>query len=64
FDFLSGLYIRAPKLIRTLKLEWFWRTMLHPTRHYQKRLRDTTIIFRPFLDRWANVKPYFNIINK
>ncbi|HNM67921.1 MAG TPA: WecB/TagA/CpsF family glycosyltransferase [Chitinophagales bacterium] len=64
FDFLSGLYIRAPKLIRTLKLEWLWRTMLHPTRHYQKRLRDTTIIFRPFLDRWANVKPYFNIINK
>jgi N-acetylglucosaminyldiphosphoundecaprenol N-acetyl-beta-D-mannosaminyltransferase len=61
FDFLSGLYIRAPKLVRLFKLEWFWRTVVHPKRHYQKRLRDMTIIFRPVLDRMAKVKDFFKI---
>ncbi|MCB9034016.1 MAG: WecB/TagA/CpsF family glycosyltransferase [Chitinophagales bacterium] len=51
FDFLSGFYVRAPKWIRQIKLEWLWRTLHHPLRHYKKRLRDTTIVFRPFLDK-------------
>ncbi len=50
FDFASGFYIRAPKLIRTFKLEWAWRTILHPKRHLSKRLRDFTIFYRPFKD--------------
>lgn len=51
FDFLSGFYIRAPKWVRMIKMEWAWRTMLHPGRHYQKRLRDLTIVFLPFLHK-------------
>lgn len=52
FDFLSGFYIRAPKWVRTIKMEWAWRTMLHPGRHYQKRLRDMTVIFLPLLHKF------------
>jgi N-acetylglucosaminyldiphosphoundecaprenol N-acetyl-beta-D-mannosaminyltransferase len=55
FDFLSGFYIRAPRWIRKIKMEWAWRTMLHPGRHYKKRLRDISIIFRPL---WHRIKGY------
>ena len=51
FDFLSGFYIRAPLWIRKIKMEWAWRTMLHPKRHFKKRLRDLTIIYKPLLDK-------------
>lgn len=51
FDFLSGFYIRAPKWVRTIKMEWAWRTILHPGRHYQKRLRDMTVVFLPFIHK-------------
>jgi exopolysaccharide biosynthesis WecB/TagA/CpsF family protein len=51
FDFASGFYIRAPKWIRFLKLEWAWRTMLHPGRHLKKRINDLTIFYRPVIDR-------------
>ena len=63
FDFLSGFYIRAPKWVRSIKMEWAWRTMLHPGRHYRKRLRDTTIFFRPFIDKQNKVQDYFTIID-
>ncbi|MBK8671748.1 MAG: WecB/TagA/CpsF family glycosyltransferase [Bacteroidetes bacterium] len=36
FDFASGFYVRAPKWVRKIRLEWAWRTMLHPARHYKK----------------------------
>lgn len=63
FDFLSGFYVRAPKWVRSIKMEWAWRTMLHPGRHYKKRLRDTTIFFRPFSDKLKNMQQYFTIID-
>lgn len=63
FDFLSGFYIRAPKWVRSIKMEWAWRTMLHPGRHYKKRLRDTTIFFRPIIDKLNNVQDFFTIID-
>ena len=63
FDFLSGFYIRAPKWVRSIKMEWAWRTMLHPGRHYKKRLRDTTIFLRPFIDKQNKVQDYFTIID-
>lgn len=50
-DFYCGFYIRAPKIVRLVKLEWLWRTILHPGRHYHKRLRDMTIIFVPLWHR-------------
>lgn len=60
FDFESGFYIRAPLLVRKLKFEWLWRTMLHPKRHYKKRLRDLSIIWRPFVDK---LKGYGKLIH-
>jgi len=60
FDFLSGFYIRAPKLVRMVKMEWAWRTMLHPGRHYQKRLRDLTIIFLPFIHKIKGYSKYIH----
>ncbi|MBK7639906.1 MAG: WecB/TagA/CpsF family glycosyltransferase [Bacteroidetes bacterium] len=59
FDFASGFYVRAPKWVRKIRLEWAWRTMLHPARHYKKRLRDTTIIFKPFIDK---LKGYHKLV--
>lgn len=56
FDFLSGFYIRAPKWVRTIKMEWAWRTILHPGRHYQKRLRDMTVVFLPFIHKLKGYK--------
>jgi len=63
FDFLSGFYVRAPKWVRSIKMEWAWRTMLHPGRHYKKRLRDTTIFFRPFIDKYNKLPSNFNIVD-
>ncbi len=51
FDFASGFYIRAPKWVRKIKMEWAWRTMLHPKRHLKKRLRDLTIFYKPIMDK-------------
>lgn len=61
FDFYSGFYIRAPKVIRIMKLEWAWRTILHPNRHYQKRLRDLTIVFLPLWHRLVNLNKYIKM---
>ncbi len=60
FDFLSGFYVRAPKWVRVIKMEWAWRTMLHPGRHYQKRLRDLTIFFLPFVHKLKSYKKYIS----
>lgn len=60
FDFASGFYVRAPIWVRKLKLEWAWRTILHPGRHYKKRLRDATIIVKPFIDK---IKGYHRSVN-
>ena len=61
FDFLSGFYIRAPKWVRAIKMEWAWRTMLHPGRHYQKRLRDMSILFRPLWHRMKGYKKFLKL---
>lgn len=63
FDFLSGFYVRAPQWVRSLKLEWAWRTMLHPGRHYQKRLRDTTILLRPGQDKRRGLADKVRIVD-
>lgn len=61
FDFLSGFYIRAPKWVRGIKMEWAWRTILHPHRHYKKRMRDLTIVFLPILHKIKNYAKYIRI---
>lgn len=59
FDFASGFYIRAPLWVRKIRMEWAWRTLLHPGRHYKKRLRDTTIVYKPWVDR---IKGYDKLV--
>ena len=43
FDFLSGRIKRAPKLMRSVGLEWFWRLLQQPTRIV--RMWNAVIIF-------------------
>ena len=62
FDFLSGFYVRAPQWVRTIKMEWLWRTILHPGRHYHKRLRDMTILFLPLLHKLKGYRRYLKFI--
>jgi len=45
FDFLTGKARRAPKLLRRIGLEWFWRLANQPKR--VKRIYRATVIF-PF----------------
>jgi exopolysaccharide biosynthesis WecB/TagA/CpsF family protein len=61
FDFASGVYIRAPKRIRKMKLEWAWRTMLHPRRHMKKRIRDLSILYKPLYDRIRGFGKFINL---
>jgi len=46
FDFISGDIKRAPKFMRNLGLEWFWRLIIQPWRI--RRILNAVIIF-PFL---------------
>ncbi len=43
FDFLSGKVMRAPKIMRTLGLEWLFRLIAEPWRI--KRIWNATIVF-------------------
>lgn len=43
FDFLTGKVRRAPKIMRQIGLEWFWRLVLQPQRW--KRIWNAVIIF-------------------
>jgi N-acetylglucosaminyldiphosphoundecaprenol N-acetyl-beta-D-mannosaminyltransferase len=46
FNFLAGEIKRAPRILRQLNLEWFWRLILEPKRF--RRIFNATIIF-PYL---------------
>jgi len=43
-DFLSGHQRRAPKLLRRIKLEWFWRMMSDPRRLFLRYARGFAIL--------------------
>ena len=43
FDFLAGKITRAPKLMRKLGLEWFWRLLQEPSR--LPRMWNATVVF-------------------
>lgn len=48
FDFISGKgQKRAPKFLRTLKLEWLYRVIVHPKRNFRKVLNSVAIL--PYL---------------
>jgi exopolysaccharide biosynthesis WecB/TagA/CpsF family protein len=44
FDFRVGEQKRAPKLIRTLRLEWLWRLIATPKRQIKKTLDSLGIL--------------------
>ena len=43
FDFLTGKLPRAPKALRAIGLEWFWRLILQPSRW--KRIWRAVVVF-------------------
>ncbi len=40
FDFCSGHYSRAPRIIIKLKVEWLYRLFKHPKQHFKKNVRN------------------------
>ncbi len=58
FDFLSGAITRAPKVLQSMGLEWFWRLIQQPQLKRVKRILRAIIVF-PYLvikDRIKNNK--------
>lgn len=49
-DFLSGHQTRAPRLVRSLKLEWLWRALSSPLRLGPRYLRCIAILPSLFLE--------------
>lgn len=54
FDFIAWIQKRAPKIIRILKLEWFWRLCSNPKRNIKKVLNSLMII--PYIFRYLILK--------
>jgi len=57
FDFLTGKIKRAPKLMRTLGLEWLWRLIRQPQRY--RRIFRATVVFSYKVFRSRFIYPYF-----
>lgn len=61
FDFITGKIKRAPKFLRTLGLEWFWR-LSHQPRQFKRRLGriyNATFKFLVTLIRSRFICPWF-----
>lgn len=64
FDFCSGFYKRAPESWRKFKFEWLWRLIFHPSIHYKKNLRNLSIFYYSYIDKFnpqikkLNIKKY------
>jgi len=50
FDFLTGKIKRAPRFLRALGLEWFWRLAREPKRY--KRVINAVIVFPAKFIAW------------
>lgn len=55
FDFLSGKVKRAPKLLRSIGLEWTWRLLLQPSRI--KRIFNAVVVFPLLILRYGKRYP-------
>jgi N-acetylglucosaminyldiphosphoundecaprenol N-acetyl-beta-D-mannosaminyltransferase len=44
FDFVGGNVKRAPKWVRNINMEWAYRMLKNPLRHFDKNIRNLTII--------------------
>jgi len=56
FNFLAGRVKRAPRIMRSLGLEWLWRLILEPWR--LKRIIDAVIVFPLKFFRWRFINPH------
>jgi len=57
FDFLTGKRRRAPRWLRTIGLEWFWRLALQPSRW--RRIYRAVLVFPYKFLRWKFFLPHF-----
>ena len=59
FDFIAGNLKRAPKWIRNIGLEWFWRLAQEPKRLWKRYLVDDPVFFWLVLKQklGCNLKP-------
>ena len=55
FDFLSGKARRAPRLLQSLGLEWFWRVVCEPRRW--KRILTAVVVFPLLVLRYGKKSP-------
>ncbi|MCX6798228.1 MAG: WecB/TagA/CpsF family glycosyltransferase [Candidatus Falkowbacteria bacterium] len=55
FDFLTKKAKRAPKILRTLGLEWLWRLLKQPKRI--KRIIRATVVFGAKVIAWRFIHP-------
>lgn len=56
FDFRVGEQKRAPKLVRTMKLEWLWRLFVTPKRQIKKTLQSLAIL--PYIFSYLLLKKH------
>jgi len=56
FDFITGKIKRAPRWLRQIGLEWFWRLLKQPRRY--KRIYNATIIFLGKVIRARFINPF------
>jgi 8-oxo-dGTP pyrophosphatase MutT (NUDIX family) len=57
FDFLTGKRKRAPRWLRAIGLEWFWRLAIQPSRW--RRIYRAVLVFPYKFIRWKVFLPYF-----
>lgn len=57
FDFLTGRARRAPKFLRRLGLEWFWRLLIKPQRI--GRIFNAVVVFSFKVFRFRFINPFF-----
>lgn len=51
FDFEAGYYKRAPKIIRKLKIEWIYRIIDNPKKHFLKYMNNLYFFPYVFFDK-------------
>jgi 8-oxo-dGTP pyrophosphatase MutT (NUDIX family) len=55
-DFITGQAIRAPKLLRSIGLEWLWRLIKKPAR--RRRIFNAVLVFPYIFIKWKYILPW------
>ena len=56
-DFIAGVAKRAPRWMREMGLEWFWRLIQEPGRLWRRYLVQDAAFFVLFFDEWFRLRP-------